>query len=178
MTHGPCEWMDRLGIDRVAGYVDALHPTFMGRIRFESGFAAMVQQQLLGNKRGAGFYREGFRKRKPNAAAVVIWRTVSEGEPIRDVPSLSETDSHAWIQNRLVTLTVLEAIRCVQEGLASDADDLDCALCLSGWATHRGGPLGYARQLGVGSLTARCEQLVRAQGERFAPIAGIRDLAG
>jgi 3-hydroxyacyl-CoA dehydrogenase/enoyl-CoA hydratase/3-hydroxybutyryl-CoA epimerase len=171
MTYGPCEWMDRLGIDRITAYTAALQPTFAGRIQFESGFAVMAQQQLLGNKSGSGFYRRGFRKRKPNAEAVVIWRTASQGEAARPVPALSEADSHVWIQRRLVTLMVLEAMRCLEEGLASGADDLDCALCLTGWATHRGGPIGYARQLGVETMTARCEELVREHGARFAPLA-------
>ncbi len=169
MTYGPCEWMDRLGIDRIAALTAALQPTFSGRIQFESGFALMMQQQLLGNKSGSGFYRAGFRKRKPNIDAVVIWRTASQGEPARPVPALSEADRHAWIQRRLVTLMILEAVRCLEEGLASDADDLDCAMCLTGWATHRGGPIGFARQLGAPALAARCEELTREHGARFAP---------
>ena len=60
MTYGPCEWMDRLGIDRIADLANALQPAFAGRIQFESGFAAMTQQQLLGNKSGRGFYRRAF----------------------------------------------------------------------------------------------------------------------
>ncbi|HZZ82453.1 MAG TPA: 3-hydroxyacyl-CoA dehydrogenase NAD-binding domain-containing protein [Gemmataceae bacterium] len=176
MTHGPCEWMDRLGIDRVARYVDALQPLFVGRIQFESGFAAMVRDGLLGNKSGSGFFRAGFRKRKPNAAAVVIWRTASQGEPARPTPALSEADSHLWIQNRIVTLMVLEAARCLEEGLASDADDLDCAMCLTGWATHRGGPIGFGRQLGADAFLARCEQLMRECGGRFSVGAAVRTL--
>jgi 3-hydroxyacyl-CoA dehydrogenase / enoyl-CoA hydratase / 3-hydroxybutyryl-CoA epimerase len=176
MTFGPCEWMDRLGIDRIAALSAALQPTFVGRIQFESGFAGMTQQQLLGNKSGSGFYRRGFRKRKPNAAAVLIWRTASQGESPRPVPALSEADSHALIQRRLVTLMVLEAARCLDEGLANDPDDLDCAMCLTGWATHRGGPIGFARQLGADAMTAQCEELAREYGPRFAPVASMRDL--
>jgi 3-hydroxyacyl-CoA dehydrogenase/enoyl-CoA hydratase/3-hydroxybutyryl-CoA epimerase len=176
MTYGPCEWMDRLGVDRIAVLSAALQPTFAGRIQFESGFGVMAQQQLLGNKSGSGFYRGGFSKRKPNVDAVVIWRTASQGEAARPVPSLSDADSHAWIQRRLVTLMILEAIRCLEEGLASDADDLDCAMCLTGWATHRGGPIGFARQLGVEAMTARCEELAREHGTRFAPLASLHEL--
>jgi 3-hydroxyacyl-CoA dehydrogenase/enoyl-CoA hydratase/3-hydroxybutyryl-CoA epimerase len=81
----------------------------------------------------------------------------------------------AWIQTRLVTLMVLEAIRCVAEGLVKDADDLDCALCLTGWASHRGGPIGYARQLGVEALAARCADLARNYGPRFEMPGAVRD---
>ncbi len=177
MTYGPCEWMDRLGIDRVAALAEALQPTFAERIQFESGFTVMTQKQLLGNKSGSGFYRKGFRRRKPNAEAVVIWRTASHGQAPRPMPALSEADSHAWIQRRLVTLTVLEAIRSLEEGLANDPDDLDCAMCLTGWATHRGGPIGFARHIGVEVMTARCEELAQEYGPRFAPMASLRQFA-
>ncbi len=171
MTHGPCAWMDRLGLDHVAGLVDALRETFAGRIGFESGFSLMTEKQWLGNRTELGFYR----KKKPNADAVALWRTQSQGEAPQPVPSLSEADAHLWIQRRLVTLMMLEAIRCLAEGLVTDADDLDCALCLSGWATHRGGPLGYARQLGAEAVTAQSEELAREYGPRFAPFASIGD---
>jgi hypothetical protein len=55
----------------------------------------------------------------------------------------------------------------MEDGTASDADDLDCAMCLTGWASHRGGPIGYARQLGVEALKTRCGDLVREYGARF-----------
>ena len=92
-------------------------------------------------------------------------------------PLLSEADALAWIQRRLVTLMILEAARCLHEGLAQNADDLDCAMCLTGWATHRGGPIGYARQLGQEALTAHCDELPRPEhGPRFtAPVAGLGD---
>jgi 3-hydroxyacyl-CoA dehydrogenase / enoyl-CoA hydratase / 3-hydroxybutyryl-CoA epimerase len=172
MTYGPCEWMDRLGLDLVAELADALRETFTGRLAFESGFSLMTEKQWLGNRTEVGFYR----KKRPNADAIGLWRTHSQGEAAHPVPSLSEADALAWIQRRLVTLMMLEAIRCLQEGLVRDADDLDCALCLSGWATHRGGPLGHARQLGADVVKAQSEELAREYGPRFAPLASLRDI--
>lgn len=173
MTLGPCEWMDRLGTERVAGWVAALQPIFAGRIQLETGFAAMAEKQLLGNQTGSGFYRSGFRNRKPNAETAALWRA-SQGEVPRPTPVLSEADSHAWIQGRLATLIVLEGVRCLEEGLAASADDLDCAICLTGWPTHRGGPIGFARQLGMDTLIARCTELEREHGPRFAPLPALR----
>ena len=73
---------------------------------------------------------------------------------------------------------VLEAIRCLDDGMASDPDDLDCAICLTGWATHRGGPIGFARKFGVDSFIARCAELAREQGPRFAPVASLAKWLG
>jgi 3-hydroxyacyl-CoA dehydrogenase len=172
MTYGPLEWMDRLGIDAIASLIKAMQPMFAGRIKFESGFELMVERQWVGNRVERGFYQTGHRKPKPHAAAADHWRT-SAGETARPLPTLSEADMHAWIQWRLVTLMVLEAVRCLEEGLATSADDLDCAMCLTGWATHRGGPIGYARQLGVETLTQRCRELAREFGTRFEPIPSL-----
>ena len=170
MTHGPLEWMDRLGLDEIASLITAMQPQFAERITFETGFAKMVEKQWLGNKSELGFYRRGMRKPKPNRDAEQLWRTQNSA------PALSQADLYAWIQRRLVMLMVLEAGRCLDEGQVKDADDLDCALCLTGWATHRGGPIGYARQLGGDAVAAICTDLAREFGPRFAPFAPLRDL--
>jgi 3-hydroxyacyl-CoA dehydrogenase/enoyl-CoA hydratase/3-hydroxybutyryl-CoA epimerase len=168
MSHGPCEWMDRFGIDLIARTARALQPSFADRLHFESGFGLMVDNGWLGNQCERGFYQSGLRKRKPNREAVQLWRTQSRGETARSTPALSDVDFQHWIQNRLGTLMVLEAIRCLEEGIVKDADDLDCAMCLTGWATHRGGPIGYALDLGAQALLSRCTLLAAEHGERYA----------
>jgi 3-hydroxyacyl-CoA dehydrogenase/enoyl-CoA hydratase/3-hydroxybutyryl-CoA epimerase len=173
MSFGPLEWMDRLGIDQIATLCKAMQSLFAGRIAFESGFSLMVEKQWLGNMSELGFYQRGRRKPKPYAAAVQLWRTQSHGEAEGPTPALSEADSLALIQSRLVMLMVLEAIRCLDEGLANDADDLDCAMCLTGWATHRGGPIGYGRSVGVEEVTRLCTELASVYGARFGPVASL-----
>lgn len=173
MSFGPFEWMDRLGVDSIAGLALALQPQFKGRITFEPGFGRMVEKRWLGNKTETGFYHPGFRGRRPHWGTVELWQTRTEGGAVRLAPALSEADLHRWIQNRLVTLTILEAVRCLDEGMVKDAEDLDCALCLTGWASHRGGPVGYARTLGIAVLTARCTELARELGARYAPLASL-----
>ena len=175
MTVGPLEWMDRLGIDHVASLMTAMQSIFAGRITFESGFALMAQEQWLGNAAGRGFYWPGIRKPKPHPAAANLWQEQSQGAAIRPVPALSEADAQAWIQNRLVTLMNLEAVRCLEEGLVKDADDLDCGMCLTGWAIHRGGPISHARQLGLAAMTARCTELARDYGARYTPFPALAD---
>jgi 3-hydroxyacyl-CoA dehydrogenase len=167
MSYGPCEWMDRIGIDHVVDLLDAVRPNFAGRIAFETGFSLMREKGWLGNRSGSGFYRAGLRKKKANYEAARLWRTQSQGELTRPTPALSEADSFAWIQRRLVTLNVIEAIRCLDEEMIADADDLDCAMCLTGWASHRGGPIGYVRHIGIDAFRTQCEELAREYGTRF-----------
>jgi 3-hydroxyacyl-CoA dehydrogenase len=128
----------------------------------------MAERRWYGKKTALGFYVPGWgEKLNPHADAVVLWQTQSQGEAPRQVPVLAEADALVWVQERLVTLTILEALRCLDEGVARDPDELDCALCLSGWASHRGGPIGYARDLGIEALTARCSRLAE-YGPRYA----------
>jgi 3-hydroxyacyl-CoA dehydrogenase/enoyl-CoA hydratase/3-hydroxybutyryl-CoA epimerase len=168
MSHGPLEWMERLGIDHIASLLSVMGPVFGERIKIETGFHLMAERRWYGKKTALGFYVPGWgEKLNPHADAVVLWQTQSQGEAPRQVPVLAEADALVWVQERLVTLTILEALRCLDEGVARDPDELDCALCLSGWASHRGGPIGYARDLGIEALTARCSRLAE-YGPRYA----------
>ncbi len=172
MTFGPCEWMDRLGLDHIASLITALQVIFAGRITFETGFMLMVEKGWLGNKSAAGFYRPGYLGRRPQRELTALWQT-SQGEAGIPVPTLAKADAEVWIHRRLVTLMMLEAVHCLVEGLVKDPNDLDCAMCLTGWATHRGGPIGHARTIGIESLTACCKELVQQHGPRFAPPAAL-----
>jgi len=169
MTFGPLEWMERLGIDQIASLISVMAPIYAGRIQFETGFTKMAEREWVGKRSGLGFYRLNWRKQKPFQGAINLWKIESQGEAARPVPALSEADVHAWIQHRLVTLMSLEAQRCLDEGVANSADDIDCAMCLTGWATHRGGPLGYARDLGD-AFAARCAEFAAQYGVRYANV--------
>ena len=91
----------------------------------------------------------------------------SKSPPRVRSPFCPKADTLLWIQDRLVTLTVLEALLCLDEGVIKEPDDLDCAMCLSGWATHRGGPVGYVRQIGREVMVARCNYLTNLYGADF-----------
>ena len=147
MSYGPCEWMDRIGIDSIAELVKVLQPVFSGRHRVRIGFSLMHDKGWLGNRSEDGFYRPGLRKKKPNHEVVALWRANKPGRDRAKMPGLSLADSLLWIQRRLVTLTVLS------DSLSRRADRGRrgrSRLCdvLNGWVSHRGGPIGYARTLG------------------------------
>ncbi len=171
-AHGPLELMDHLGLDAVARLVEALRPTFAGRLTPEVGFAEMARQGMLGMRSGAGFYRYAGRRRRVNARAVALWMAGPEETWLRRA-ALSHTDQMDLAQRRLTSLMVLEAFHCLREGVVADADTLDFALAIAGWAPHRGGPVSYARQLGADVLRPRLEELAREYGARFAAPAGF-----
>ena len=148
----------------------AMNPNRRQMLRtFANGFALMTKKQWLGNRTKLGFYHYG-RRMRPNRKASDLWWSRVPVEIAAPMHALSKADTQAWIRYRLVTLMILEAARCLDEGVARDADDLDCAMCLTGWATHRGGPIGYARELGFDAIAAACVELSKKLGARFAPL--------
>ncbi len=172
MKNGLCKWMDRYGLDRIAMVIEHVQPIFGTRIRFDTGFSLLARLGWTGEFAERGFYRRGLVRSRPNLEGQHLWRTQSQGEPTTPLPVHSRDERFTWIQNRLVTLTVLEAQRCMAERLADDADDLDCAICLSGWATHRGGPLGYAADIGAEAFAQRCRELAAKHGPRYLQAQG------
>ncbi|MSU79662.1 MAG: hypothetical protein EXS16_16440 [Gemmataceae bacterium] len=174
MKKGPCEWMDRYGLDRIANAIRDLQPVFGERIRFETGFTLMAMRGWRGEFAEQGFFRRGGLRLRPNLECQRLWQTQSQGEPALPIPVLSRDELYALIRDRLVTLTVLEAQRCLAERIVDDADDLDCAISLTGWATHRGGPLGYAADIGVEAFAKRCRELAAKHGPRYLPIGEQR----
>ena len=87
----------------------------------------------------------------------------------------SRTISAEQARDRLVLGMVNEAAACLGEGLAADAGTIDLAMVLgTGWAPHRGGPLHYADDRGVGAVGQALADLARQVGPRFEPCAELR----
>jgi 3-hydroxyacyl-CoA dehydrogenase / enoyl-CoA hydratase / 3-hydroxybutyryl-CoA epimerase len=169
LTHGPLEYLDLLGLDGAAALAESLPSLFAGRLTFETGFALMAERGWLGKKAELGFYRYRARHRSSaHAQAENLWRAESRGEPARALPALSELDQRHLAQDRLVALMLLEAARCLDEGIVPTARELDLTLCQVIWPAHRAGPLGYARAQPPGALAARFQTLEREYGARFA----------
>ncbi len=163
VSPGPLEWMDRIGLDAVVRLVEALQPTFAGRLNLESGFAEMVRQGMLGTASGAGFYRRAGRHRRPNPRAAALWWG-GPGEAWLSRAGLSHAQQLDLAQRRMTSLMVIEAYHCLRERIVADGATLDFALATAGWAPHRGGPLGYAR-----ARRRRVHRSPRGAGPRLRP---------
>jgi 3-hydroxyacyl-CoA dehydrogenase/enoyl-CoA hydratase/3-hydroxybutyryl-CoA epimerase len=173
LAHGPLEYLDLLGLDVATELVQALQPLFADRLTFEGGFALMARQGWLGVQAGRGFYHyRGGQKHGVHTQAERLWRQHSQGEAAHELPPLSVPDQYRMVRDRLVALMVLEAARCLQEGIVADAEALDLALCQAFWPSHHGGPLRYARQQQA-SVASTWQELARLYGARFQPNAAI-----
>lgn len=87
--------------------------------------------------------------------------------------AITVTDSPGFASSRLGVAIALEAIRMLQEGVAT-ADDIDTAMELG--YKHPVGPLRTTDLVGLDVRLAIAEHLAREVGDRFTPPAILREL--
>jgi 3-hydroxyacyl-CoA dehydrogenase/enoyl-CoA hydratase/3-hydroxybutyryl-CoA epimerase len=153
MPMGPLELADVVGLDVckkvgeiVAGSLERTPPVPLARI------AALVAEGKLGRKTGEGFY---------------AWR---DGKPLRKPATAAPP---ADLTDRLILVLVNECVACLREGIVADADLIDAGCIFgAGFAPFLGGPLAWARAVGVDAIVSRLTALAASQGARFTPDAG------
>jgi 3-hydroxyacyl-CoA dehydrogenase/enoyl-CoA hydratase/3-hydroxybutyryl-CoA epimerase len=181
MPMGPLLLLDEVGLDIAAHAAASLAAAYGARMQGSDVIARLSSPQRLGKKTGLGFYRhpqrEGRRKGKPELADDL--KGLQTYGPAADL-------GDEQIVDRVVLAMVNEAARCLGEGVASGAAELDLALVFgTGFAPFRGGPLRHADALGAGVVVDRLRRMhdapdVASRGEgaaRFAPAPLLLDLA-
>lgn len=153
MPMGPVELADAVGLD-VAEHVAKILGPVLGRSPAPE-VEELVRQGNLGLKTGRGFYT--YRDRKPVK------------------PALEWGSSSPAVQDRLIYSMLNEAAACLHDGIVTDPDLVDAGVIFgTGFAPFRGGPLHYARALGIEKVEARLRELAQRHGPRFAPSPGWR----
>lgn len=129
----------------------------------ETSTGATVRERLCesgrrGQKTGAGFY-DYDEQRKPLVSAQAM--EIIAGFA-RDKGISSRDWSDAAILDRMLLPMVDEAAKILAEGIAARESDID-VVWLHGynWPRHTGGPMYYARTLGLDEVCARLEAIGR-----------------
>lgn len=169
MPMGPLTLMDEVGLDICANVLREANAAFGARVSQSSLFAFFKANKLTGKKGGKGFF---LYDEKGKASGF-------NPDVLAQLPKKPVAKKIEEIQDRLVLAMVNEAIRCMEEGIASDADDLNLAMILgTGWAPFRGGPLRYADSLGSRALLQKLETLYATTGdENYKPANLLREMA-
>jgi len=155
MPMGPVELADAVGLD-VADHVAHILGPVLGREPAPE-LEELVRQGNLGLKTGRGFY------------------TYRDGKPVK--PSLEWGSSSPAVQDRLIYAMLNEAAACLDDGIVADPDLVDAGVIFgTGFAPFRGGPLHFARELGIEAVEARLRELAQRHGPRFNPSPGWRTL--
>ena len=180
MPMGPLRLIDEIGVDITIDIGNTLEKAYGQRDHVSAVLLWLRDQQMLGRKAGAGFYKYEGKKQTPNDS-LLKWRATSggavpgsgegstNGQPPSSPPATAEE-----IALRLVLLMVNEAARCVEEKVVDSPADADYGMILgTGFAPFRGGPLRFAEHFGLKRAFEELERLAKTE-EKFAPCEILR----
>jgi 3-hydroxyacyl-CoA dehydrogenase/enoyl-CoA hydratase/3-hydroxybutyryl-CoA epimerase len=122
----------------------------------------------LGRKANAGFFDYDEKGKRQG-----YWTGMHDKFPLADTqPDLRD------VQDRLMFVQVLEAVRALEEGVLEDIREGDVGAILGwGFAPWSGGPFSWLDILGAPYAAERCDQLQEKFGDRFACPALLREMA-
>jgi 3-hydroxyacyl-CoA dehydrogenase/enoyl-CoA hydratase/3-hydroxybutyryl-CoA epimerase len=177
MPMGPLRLIDEIGVDITIDIGNTLAKAYGQRDHVPTILLWLRDQQMLGRKTGAGFYKYEGRSQMPNDPLMRRRRGLHgepEGVEGPDIPPDRDRDPRVRLNeeemtHRLIFLMVNEAARCVEEGVVGSPEDADYGMILgTGFAPFRGGPLRFAEHFGLERVVEELEQLARTE-EKFAP---------
>ncbi len=171
MPLGPLQLIDETSLDlgvKIARATRAAMGDAYPDADVDAVLFRMADQGRLGKKAKAGFYAydEGGKR-------LGLWSGLAETFPLANPqPALKE------VQNRLLYVQVLEAIRALEQGVLTDIREGDVGAILGwGFAPWSGGPFAWADRTGAEAVARMAETLAAAHGPRFAPPALLSDMA-
>ncbi|MBH5390819.1 3-hydroxyacyl-CoA dehydrogenase [Bradyrhizobium diversitatis] len=127
----------------------------------------LVESGRCGRGRGGGFYDWPASGERKLWAGLVSLYPRADGQP----------DTRT-VKLRLLAAEAREAMRCLEEGTISSADDADTASVLGlGFPKSSGGIASWIEAFGINEFVELCARFAAAHGERFAPSPWLRELA-
>jgi 3-hydroxyacyl-CoA dehydrogenase len=135
--------------------------------------AALVAEGHKGQKTGAGFYRyvDG-KEPNPHAEELAHEMAAKYG-----ITRLEISDQE--IENRCVLALVNEGCKILEEGIAMKESDIDVVYALGfGFPRYKGGPMHFARHIGLKNCLEKIEEFAQKHGEKWwSPSALLVKLA-
>ncbi len=152
---GPAYLIDVIGMDIAHHVVEIISAGFAPRmdVPFETAIEILLRDGRLGQKNGCGFYKyESDSKGRPRKKIdPETERLLAAGQPNGKI-GIGEEE----IALRMMLPLILEAARCVEEGIAASPGDVDMCLILGlGLPRYLGGALKYADYLGLKNVVDR-----------------------
>ncbi|MFZ0496163.1 MAG: fatty acid oxidation complex subunit alpha FadB [Methylocella sp.] len=173
---GPAYLIDVIGLDISHHVVEIVSAGFAPRmdVPFETALEILLRDGRLGQKNGRGFYK---------------YEIDSKGRPRKDIDSETERLLAAGQPNgktrigeeeivaRMMLPLMLEAARCVEDGIAASPGQVDMCLILGlGLPRYLGGALKYADYLGLKNVVDRADNWA-GLGPIYRPSERLRAMA-
>ena len=176
---GPAYLCDVVGIDTGVHAGAVMAEGFPDRMKydFRTSHDVMFENERLGQKNGRGYYayeadKKGRPKKVVDEAVAKLLAPVIEG---------SETLDDETIVDSMMIPMCLEAVRCLEDGIAASATDVDLALIYGiGFPPFRGGALHYIDDVGIDKFVARADELAAQAGPlkaMYVPTDKLREMA-
>ncbi|SHI64562.1 3-hydroxyacyl-CoA dehydrogenase NAD-binding domain-containing protein [Wenxinia saemankumensis] len=162
MPLGPLQLTDETSIDlgvKIAKATKAAMGADYPNDEVDEVLFWMADQGRMGRKAGKGFYAYDDKGKRQ-----LLWDGLAERFPAAErQPDLVE------VQNRLLFVQVLEAVRAYEEGVLEDIREGDVGAILGwGFAPWSGGPFAWLDILGAPYAAETCDTLADRFGPRFA----------
>ena len=176
---GPAYLCDVVGIDTGvhAGAVMAEGYPERMKYDFKTCQEVMFENNRFGQKNGRGYYKyETDKKGRPK-------KLVDDevGALLAPVIDGNETMSDEAIVDSMMIPMCLEAVRCLEDGIAASATDVDLSLIYGvGFPPFRGGALHYIDDVGIDKFVARADEIAAAAGPlgaMYLPTEKLREMA-
>ncbi|HUI22235.1 MAG TPA: fatty acid oxidation complex subunit alpha FadB [Methylocella sp.] len=174
---GPAYLIDVIGMDISDHVVEIVSAGYAPRmdVPFETALQILLRAGRLGQKNGHGFYK---------------YQTDSKGRPHKDIdpetenllaaaqPNGKAAFSAEEIVARMMLPLMLEAARCVEDGIAASPAEVDMCLILGlGLPRYLGGALKYADYLGLRTVVEDAGKR-ESLGPIYRPSERLQAMAG
>ncbi len=176
---GPAYLSDVVGIDTGVHAGKVMAAGFPDRMKqeFRTSHDVMFENERYGQKNGRGYYayetdKKGRPKKVVDEAVAALLAPVVDG---------SESPGAEAIVDAMMIPMCLEAVRCLEDGIAASATDVDLALIYGiGFPPFRGGALHYMDDYGIADFVARADELAESAGAlraMYQPTEKLREMA-
>ena len=172
---GPAYLLDVVGIDTGVHASSVMANAFPERMNpdYKTATTVMFENNRLGQKNGAGFYKyELDKKGKPKKSV-----DTTTYELLKAVQDDSSDFDEQEIIDRLMVAFCTETVRCLEDNIVASAGEADMAMLMGlGFPPFRGGPCRYIDQVGVKEFVALCDKYAHL-GKAYEAPQMLRDMA-
>ena len=175
MPMGPAYLCDVVGIDTGVHAGEVMSEGFPERMSrdFKTSSELLYEAGRMGQKNDKGYYayeldKKGRQKKVVDPAVAELLAP--------HVDAAKEFSDEETIDLLMIPLC-LEAVRCLEEGVAASATDVDMSLVYGiGFPPFRGGALHYIQDMGVAEFVARADKYAEL-GELYKATDKLREMA-